>query len=102
MTMYYFFDIFTDLWGAIGALAATLVGGAGVLCVLIVQILITFVVLVFLGATAYHLWFLVCKSMATLMHKDSKKQKWFEEKYLDIKYPSRVRRRQNKRHLGTE
>lgn len=94
--MYYFFGIFTDIWGAIGALAVTLVGGAGALCVFFVQILITFVGLVFLGATAYHLWYLFCRSMATIMHKGSKNQKWFEEKYLDIKYPSRVRRRNNK------
>jgi len=47
-------------------------------------------------------WYQVSAFMADHLPKDSSMQMWFEVKYLDLKYPSRVRRRKNKRNLATE
>ena len=38
-------------------------------------------------------WFV--KGMTSILPKESNIQKWFEERYLDERYPSRVRRRRN-------
>jgi hypothetical protein len=54
------------------------------------------------GVILKAVFFWICASMKDLLPKDNSIQRWFEEKYLDLKYPSRVRRRKNKRHLGTE
>ena len=38
---------------------------------------------------------LFVKGMSSVLPKESNIQKWFEERYLDERYPSRVRRRKN-------
>ena len=45
------------------------------------------------------LWFWFVKGMTSILPKESNIQKWFEERYLDERYPSRVRRRNAKRRM---
>lgn len=41
------------------------------------------------------LFYWLCESMSKLLPAGCFMQNWFYEKYLDMKYPSRVRRRRN-------
>ena len=50
-------------------------------------------VLLFVCVLLRVLWFWFVKGMTSILPKESNIQKWFEERYLDERYPSRVRRR---------
>lgn len=52
-------------------------------------------VLLFVCVLLRVLWFWFVKGMTSILPKESNIQKWFEERYLDERYPSRVRRRRN-------
>ena len=52
-------------------------------------------VLLFVCVLLRVLWFWFVKGMTSMLPKESNIQKWFEERYLDERYPSRVRRRRN-------
>jgi len=52
-------------------------------------------VLLFVCVLLRVLWFWFVKGMSSVLPKESNIQKWFEERYLDERYPSRVRRRKN-------
>lgn len=52
-------------------------------------------VLLFVCVLLRVLWFWFVKGMTSILPKESNIQKWFEERYLDERYPSRVRRRKN-------
>ena len=52
-------------------------------------------VLLFVCVLLRVLWFRFVKGMTSILPKESNIQKWFEERYLDERYPSRVRRRRN-------
>jgi len=52
-------------------------------------------VLLFVCVLLRVLWFWFVKGMTSILSKESNIQKWFEERYLDERYPSRVRRRKN-------
>ena len=52
-------------------------------------------VLLFVCVLLRALWFWFVKGMTSILPKESNIQKWFEERYLDERYPSRVRRRRN-------
>ena len=52
-------------------------------------------VLLFVCVLLRVLWFWFVKGMTSILPKESNIQKWFEERYLDKRYPSRVRRRRN-------
>ena len=49
------------------------------------------------GGVIRAIWFWITKGMTKLLPEGSDIQKWFEQRYLDEKYPSRVRRRRNAR-----
>lgn len=52
-------------------------------------------VLLFVCVLLRVLWFWFVKGMTSILPKESNIQKWFEERYLDERFPSRVRRRKN-------
>ena len=52
-------------------------------------------VLLFVCVLLRVLWFWFVKGMTSILPKESNIQKWFEERYLDERFPSRVRRRRN-------
>ena len=52
-------------------------------------------VLLFVCVLLRVLWFWFVKGMTSILPKESNIQKWFEERYLDERYPSRVRRIRN-------
>lgn len=52
-------------------------------------------ILLFVCVLLRVLWFWFVKGMTSILPKESNIQKWFEERYLDERYPSRVRRRRN-------
>ncbi len=52
-------------------------------------------VLLFVCVLLRVLWFWFVKGMTSILPKESNIQKWFEERYLDERYPSRARRRRN-------
>ena len=52
-------------------------------------------VLFFIGVLLRVYWFWFVKGMSSFLPKGSKIQIWFEERYLDEQYPSRVRKRKN-------
>ena len=52
-------------------------------------------VLLFVCVLLRVLWFWFVKGITSILPKESNIQKWFEERYLDERFPSRVRRRRN-------
>ena len=52
-------------------------------------------VLLFVCVLLRVLWFWFVKGLTSILPKESNIQKWFEERYLDERFPSRVRRRRN-------
>ena len=52
-------------------------------------------VLLFVCVLLRVLWFWFVKGMTSILPKESNIQKWSEERYLDERFPSRVRRRRN-------
>ena len=58
-------------------------------------IILGIAVLLFVCVLLRVLWFWFVKGMTSILPKESNIQKWFEERYLDERYPSRVRRRRN-------
>lgn len=59
-------------------------------------------VLLFVCVLLRVLWFWFVKGMTSILPKESNIQKWFEERYLDERYPSRVRRRRNAKRIMKE
>lgn len=59
-------------------------------------------VLLFVCVLLRVLWFWFVKGMTSILPKESNIQKWFEERYLDERYPSRVRRRRNAKRKKKE
>jgi len=91
-----FFGIFFSIWQAIGSGAILLFGGSCMLLIYAVQLIVAFVGIIFVIASLCALWEFSCYCLSKLLPKGSDNQQWFENKYLDMKYPSRVRRRRNK------
>ena len=58
-------------------------------------IILGIAVLLFVCVLLRVLWFWFVKGMTSILPKESNIQKWFEERYLDERFPSRVRRRRN-------
>lgn len=91
-----FFAIFFSIYGwiAIAAIIIVLaVMGVSVSLAKIIGYLLLFMVVYTVLMAAWY-WF--CYGMQMWLKKGTWLQQWFENKFLDMKFPSRVRRRRNK------
>ena len=91
-----FFAIFFSIYGwiAIAAIIIVLaVMGVSVSLAKIIGYLLLFMVVYTLLMVA---WYWLCYGMQKWLKKDTALQRWFRNKFLDMKFPSRVRRRRNK------
>ena len=102
--MCWFLDILSDVFNAIGMICMAIISfcgtGLGIAAILFVLFAIMFMLAIVWGAVLA-LWSTICESISKKLPHGSKLQNWFEKKYLDLKYPSRVRRRKNKKGLLT-
>ncbi len=64
-------------------------------CVVGFYVVLGIAALLVVGVLLRVLWFWFVKGMTSILPKESNIQKWFEERCLDERYPSRVRRRRN-------
>ena len=64
-------------------------------CVVGFYVVIGIAVLLVVGVLLRVYWYWFVKGMSSVLPKESNIQKWFEERYLDERYSSRVRRRKN-------
>jgi len=97
-------DILGDFFNAIGMICMAIISfcgtGLGIAAILFVLFAIMFLLAIVWGAVLA-LWSTICESISNKLPQGSKMQCWFEKQYLDLKYPSRVRRRKNKKKLQT-
>lgn len=90
-----FFSIYG--WIAIAIIVAILaVLGVAISLTEIIGYLLLFMVVY---AVVLAAWYWFCYGMHKMLKKGSWLQQWFENTYLDQKYPSRVRRRRNQRNI---
>lgn len=102
--MYYYwrFDIFSDLFSAFGWFFGGLIALVLALLIIALCAIVVSVFVIVITAWIAALWTWFCRFMAWALPDGAKVQGWFKEKYLNLKYPSRVRRRKNKRLVTTE
>lgn len=91
--MTWFFGIFSDIFAACG----TILGGIIVFLLALLVIAFWLIVAVFACVAVTALlragWFWLCRGMMALTPETSALHEWFKNKWLDMKHPSRVRRR---------
>lgn len=91
--MMYFFGIFTDIFATFGAI----VGGIIVFFLALVVIAFWLIVAAIVGIAVSALlragWFWFCRGMLAITPETSALHERFKNKWLDLKHPSRVRRR---------
>ena len=89
-----FFSIFFGIYGPIAiTMIVLLVLDAAVPVVAIIGGLIALVAVLIIAKAA---WYRICQVMSSRLKKGTKAHLWFENQYLDMRFPSRVRRRHNK------
>lgn len=100
--MFWLMDILGDIFNAIGMICMAIISfcgtGLGVAAIIFVLFSIIFLLAIVWGAILAF-WSAICESVSKKLPQGSKMQCWFEKQHLDLKYPSRVRRRKNKRNL---
>lgn len=102
--MNWLLDILSDIFNAIGMCGMAIISfcgtGLGIVAILFVLFAVMFLLAIVWGAVLA-LLSTICESISKKLTKGSKLQCWFEKKYLDLKHPSRVRRRKNRKKLQT-
>ena len=88
-------ESFTILLMGLGMIVLLIICLALICCVAGFYIVLGLAALLAVGVLLRVLWFWFVKGMTSILPKESNIQKWFEERYLDERYPSRVRRRRN-------
>ena len=88
-------ESFTILLMGSGMIVLLIICLALIGCVAGFYIVLGIAALLVVGVLLRVLWFWFVKGMTSILPKESNIQKWFEERYLDERYPSRVRRRRN-------
>ena len=90
-----FFAIFFGIYGLIAMAVIMVILLAMGVAVSLEQALV-YLFLFFVAYVAVRvIWFWTCRGLAHWLKKGSRLQLWFENEFLDMKYPSRVRRRKN-------
>lgn len=95
-------ESFTILLKGYGMMVLLIICLAILGCVAGFYIVLGIGVLLFVGVLLRVYWFWFVKGMSSVLPKESNIQKWFEERYLDERYPSRVRRRKNAKRKKKE
>ena len=94
-------EVISGLLMFLGLILMLIIGLALAGLVLAFYAMIGTVLITLAGAIIKGTWFWIAKGMSAVLPKGTDIQKWFEERYLDEKYPSRVRRRRNaKRNIN--
>ena len=88
-------ESFTILLMGLGMIVLLIICLALIGCVAGFYIVLGIAALLVVGVLLRVIWFWFVKGMKSILPKESNIQKWFEERYLDERYPSRVRRRRN-------
>ena len=88
-------ESFTILLMFLGMIVLLIICLALLGCVVGFYVVLGIAVLLVVGILLRVYWYWFVKGMSSVLPKESNIQKWFEERYLDERFPSRVRRRRN-------
>ncbi len=91
--MTWFIGIFTDILGTCGMLLGGII--VAILALLVIAIWLVVAALVCIAVTALSRagWFWFCRGMMAVTPETSAMHEHFKNKWLDMKHPSRIRRR---------
>lgn len=91
--MTWFIGIFTDILGTCGIVLGGLIVAVLALLVIAFWLVLAVSIGILVAALGRAAWFWFCRSMVAIAPESSSIHSWFNEKLLDLKHPSRVRRR---------
>lgn len=91
--MTWFIGIFTDILGTCGMLLGGIIVFFLALLVIAFWLIVAIVAFIVVVAVVRAAWFWFCRGMMAITPEPSVPHEWFKNKWLDLKHPSRVRRR---------
>lgn len=93
-----FFAIFFSIYGWIAIIIVIAILAAVGVTVSLTSVIGYMLLFMVVYALLFAAWYWFCYGMHKWLKKNTRLQRWFENEFLDLKYPSRVRRRRNKRN----
>lgn len=94
--MMYFVGFYSDIFSACGVLLGGIIVCILSLLIIAFIIIIVTVCFVLITSIAQSIWYWFCYGMTKILPEKSQIFDWFNRQYLDMKYPSRKRRRKRK------
>lgn len=91
--MIYFFGIFSDIFAACGVILGGVIAFFLALVVIAFWLIVAVLVGIAVSALVRAGWFWFCRGMMAITPETSTVHARFKNKWLDMKHPSRVRRR---------
>lgn len=99
--MMYFFGLFGDIFSACGVVLGGIIVCILALLIIAFIIIIATVCVILITSIVQAIWYWFCYGMIKMLPEGLQIYDWFNRHYLDIKHPSRKRRRKRQKLSNT-